>query len=257
VRGYGRSTRPKEMDEAADAHAPLVRTNLAARDIDAVVKWIGERKHVRGVAILGWATGGQWAAYYASVHPERVTALITLNSLYGGSSVHASLGHGSDSEDPSHPGEFHVKSCGAYRLNDEASLFRAWDRSIPDADKLSWRDPAVARAYAAEAMASDPTSGRRTPASFRSPCGALEDSFYLAIGKKLWDAGKITAPVLILRSQRDFWSRAEDAEAFQKDLLHAGHVKVVTVPNADHFVHLERGARGRDLVLKEVRQFLQ
>jgi len=145
-----------------------------------------------------------------------------------------------------------VKSCGAYRLNDEASLFRVWDRSIPDTDKSTWRNPAVARAYAIAALGSDPTSGLRTPPSFRSPCGALQDSFYLAIGRKLWDASKIQARVLILRSERDFWSRSEDATAFAKDLTQAAKVKVTVIPNADHFVHLERGELGRNLLLLEI-----
>ncbi|WP_431899960.1 hypothetical protein [Nonomuraea sp. bgisy101] len=66
------------------------------------------------------------------------------------------------------------------RLNTADSLFPSWDRSIPSKDKTTWRDPAVADAYVKAALASDPTSASRTHASFRSPSGALEDSFYLA-----------------------------------------------------------------------------
>jgi pimeloyl-ACP methyl ester carboxylesterase len=160
-------------------------------------------------------------------------------------------------EQPNHPGVFNTNQCGAYRLNDEASLFRAWDRSIPDADKNLWRDPEVAKAYAREAMASDPTSDSRKPASFRSPCGALEDSFYLAIGRQLWDASKTTARVLIVASERDFWSRPEDRQALAKDLVHAGGVKVVVIPNATHFVHLDRAERGRDLLTREIVAFVR
>ena len=36
VRGYGGSSRPKEMDEAPNSHAPVVRSNEAARDVSAV-----------------------------------------------------------------------------------------------------------------------------------------------------------------------------------------------------------------------------
>ena len=92
---------------------------------------------------------GQWAGYYASFYAEKVSALIMLNSLYGGSSVHPRMGHGSDMEDAKHPGRFNSEACGAYRLNEEKSLFGAWDRSIPGEKKGEWRDPAVARAYAA------------------------------------------------------------------------------------------------------------
>src|SRR5215472_12248889 len=60
VRGYGQSTRPKEMDEPPTAHPPLVRSNEAVRDIAAAVDWICLSQHVASVALFGWATGGQW-----------------------------------------------------------------------------------------------------------------------------------------------------------------------------------------------------
>jgi pimeloyl-ACP methyl ester carboxylesterase len=256
VRGYGASTRPREMDEPPAAHAPLVRTNEAVRDIAAVVDWIRARRNVPAVAIFGWATGGQWAAAYSALYPEKVAALIPLNSLYGASVPHAMLGHGSDLEDPQHPGRFNPAACGAYRFNSEASLFGAWDRSIPDADKTAWRDPAVAKAYAQAALASDATSGTRTPPSFRSPCGALEDSFYLATGHQLWDATRITAPTLVVASERDFWSRPEDRRLLGEHLVHAARVKVVVIPGATHFVFLDRPEHGRTQLLSEIVVFL-
>lgn len=256
VRGYGRSTRPKEMEEPADAHAPLVRSNEAAHDIAAVVDAIRKRGGVDRVVLFGWATGGQWAGYYASLYPEKVGALILLNSLYRGNSPQALIGRGTDSEDPAHPGRFNQASCGAYRLNDAASLIRGWDHSIPVEDKSKWRDPAVAKAYVDAALASDPTWQSRTPPSFRSPCGAMEDSFYLATGRQLWDASLVTAPTLVLAGERDFWSRPEDRENLAADLVHSQKVRVVVIPGATHFVHLERTERGRKILLEEIDHFL-
>jgi pimeloyl-ACP methyl ester carboxylesterase len=252
ISGYGASTRPKEMDVPPVNKAALVRTNQAAADIDAVVDWIRIRREIPRVALFGWATGGQWAGYYASVFPEKVSALIMLNSLYGGSSVHPLMGHGSDMEDRDHPGQFNREGCGNYRLNSEKSLFGVWDRSISIENKDAWRDPAVAKAYGAAALASDPTSEKRQPPSFRSPCGALEDSFYLATGRQLWDASLITAPTLVVASERDFWSRIEDRELLQKHLVHAQRIKVVVLKNATHFVFLDRPEHGRNELIEEV-----
>jgi pimeloyl-ACP methyl ester carboxylesterase len=255
LRGYGQSTRPKEMDEPPTAHPPLVRSNEAVRDIAATVDWIRLRRALASVVLFGWATGGQWAAHYTSLYPEKVSALIMLNSLYGASSPHPLMGHGSDMEDPAHPGHFNRSVCGAYRLNDAQSLLRQWDRSIPVEDKSQWRDPAIAKAYVDAALASDPTSNSRTPPSMRSPCGALEDSFYLAIGRRLFDASLITAPVLILASERDFWSRPEDRQAMADELVHSPKVRVVVIPSATHLVHLDRPEHGRDTLLKEISEF--
>ena len=52
------------------------------------------------------------------------------------------------------------------------------------------------------------------PAAFRAPLGAIEDSFYQAAGRRLYDASSITSQVLIVRSERDFWSRPDDVANF-------------------------------------------
>jgi pimeloyl-ACP methyl ester carboxylesterase len=124
-------------------------------------------------------------------------------------------------------------------------------------NKSEWRDPVVAGAYVQAALDSDSTSRSRTPPSFRSPCGALEDSFYLAIGRQLWDASLVTAPTLVLVSERDFWSRTEDRENLAADLVHSPTVRVVVIPGATHFVHLDRPERGRQLLLKEINSFME
>lgn len=257
VRGYGRSTRPPEMNQPPEDGVPLVRAEVAVQDIAAVVAWIGAQQGGRKPILFGWAAGGQWAALYASTHPHALGGLVLLNSLYGGSAEHPLMGHGTDNEDPKASGRFNLTSCGAYRLNDAPSLTRAWDRSIPVDDKAQWRDDDVEHSYVEAALASDPTSRTRTPPSFRSPCGALEDSFYAAIGQKLWDASKIDVPTLILRSDRDFWSRPADQSVLAADLTHAPKVRVVVLKDATHFAHLDRPEHGRDQLLREIQQFAQ
>jgi pimeloyl-ACP methyl ester carboxylesterase len=256
ARGYGSSTRPPEMDKPPEARPPLVRSPEVVRDIAAVVEAIGRRHGGRRVALLGWATGGFWCGHYATLYPERISHLILDNSLYGGVAGHPAIGPGSDLEDPRQPGQFNRAEYGAYRFNTAASLLPSWDNTIPVEDKGEWRDPAVFAAYQAAALASDPSSGSRTPASFRSPTGALEDSFYLAAGRQLWDASLIRTPTLVLRSERDFWSRPEDQWRFVEHAVHAPDVRSVTISDATHYVHLDRSERGRDHFLREVLAFL-
>jgi pimeloyl-ACP methyl ester carboxylesterase len=255
VRGYGRSDRPREMSQPPDSNPPLVRSNVAIRDIGAAVGWIRKQTGLKP-ALLGWATGGNWAGYYASLHSDDIAAVVMLNSLYGGSNKHESLGRGTPMEDPQRPGQFNARENGAYRLSTAASLLTAWDRSIPLDDKSKWRDPDVARAYQEAALASDPQSKQHQPPAFRAPSGALEDSFYQALGQRLWHASFIRVPTLVIRSEHDFWSRAEDADALNAELTHAPRKKVLTLPGATHHVHLDRPDRGRGQLLKEVMEFL-
>jgi pimeloyl-ACP methyl ester carboxylesterase len=256
VRAYGGSTRPKEMSEPPERHPPLVRSDEAVRDVGAVVDWIQQRSGGAKVALLGWAVGGHWAGFYASLHSEKISHLILLNTLYAGSDQHAMLGHATDMEDPQHAGKLNP-SIGAYRFNSADSLLRVWDRNIPEQNKDLWRDPRIAKAYVDSAMASDPTSSTRTPPSFRAPSGAMEDSFYLAIGRQLWDASLIRVPTLIVVGERDFWSRAEDRERLASQLVRAPLVKVVVIPGATHFLHLDRPERGRTQLLQQVTDFVK
>jgi pimeloyl-ACP methyl ester carboxylesterase len=77
----------------------------------------------------------------------------------------------------------------------------------------------------------------------------MEDSFYLATGRQLWDASLVTIPTLVIASKRDFWSRPEDRELLLAHLVHAPIKRLVIIPNATHLVHLDRNEHGR-------RQFL-
>jgi pimeloyl-ACP methyl ester carboxylesterase len=256
VRGYGGSTRPAAMSAPPGEHAPLVRSDEVMRDLDAVAGWA--RAHgAERVALFGWATGAHWCGMYAALHPERVSHLVMLNGLYGADAPHALMGRGSDLEDRAHPGRFDAAAAGAYRLATAASLRAPWDRSIPVADRDSWRDARVAEAYVAAALASDPTAATRTPPSLRAPSGALEDSFYQASGRQLWDASLVRAATLIVRGERDFWSRPEDVARLELCLQHAARVRVVRLAGATHFVHLDRPERGRAELLREVLTFLR
>jgi len=253
ARGYGGSTRVGQ-DGPRDG-APQVNSYEVVRDVDAVVRAVQERAGVSQVALLGWATGGHWVGMYASLYPEQVSHLVMYNALYGAHDGHEVLGRGSFMSDPDNPDRFNFERFGAYRFSTAASLLPSWDRAIPIDEKSQWRDPKVAEAYQQAALASDPASQSRTPPAFRAPSGAMEDSFYLALGRQLWDAASITGRVLIIRSENDFWSRPEDVTTLQDHLVHAADVEAVTIPGATHHVHLDRGERGRDRFLNEVTRF--
>jgi pimeloyl-ACP methyl ester carboxylesterase len=100
---------------------PLVRSPEAVRDIDAAVDLIRRRTGKTRVSLFGWATSGQWAGYYATLHSGKLSHLILLNALYGVNAPDPVIGHGSDMEDPAHPGRLNP-NIGAYRCNAASSL---------------------------------------------------------------------------------------------------------------------------------------
>ncbi|CAN5754570.1 alpha/beta fold hydrolase [soil metagenome] len=255
LRGYGYSDRPAAMFEDPASSKPLVRVRDAARDIGAMVAWIsGATGHSR-VTLLGWATGGMWCGYFASTRPEAVERLVLYNALYR-SPDHPSLGHGSGLEDPEHPGRFAARASGGYRVNAASSLLGAWDSSIPTENVSDWRDPGVAESYIREALRSDRTAEEREPPGFRAPIGALEDSFYQAIGRQLYDASLIERPTLIIAGERDFWSQPVDRDEFSRHFNRDGELHVHVVPNGTHFMHLDRPQAGRAEFLRVILDFL-
>jgi pimeloyl-ACP methyl ester carboxylesterase len=44
--------------------------------------------------------------------------------------------------------------------------------------------------------------------------------------------------------------------AFVHDAAHARSVRVLEIPGATHFVHLERPERGRDVLIREIERLL-
>ena len=252
VRGWGRSTRPAVLEEPPERNPPAVRGDEAARDIAAVTAAIREDHEGRPIAVMGWASGAHWCALFATRHPDAVSHLVLLNGLYG---VDAPWPLRSAFEAPGQAGVFHA-GVGAYVLRTGASLLAGWDRSIPTDDKGAWRDPAVAEAYVAEALASDPRSVDHIPPAMRVPAGFQLESYELSIGRRFWEARDLRARTLVLRGARDFWSRPADLEAIRTEAVHAERLRAVTIPDATHYVFNDRPHRGRDALVSEVLGFL-
>jgi pimeloyl-ACP methyl ester carboxylesterase len=252
VRGWEGSTLPSALNQPAQQNPPAVTSEEAVRDIGAVVNWIRQRTPNQKVALVGWATGGHWAGMYTSRNNANVSHLIMLNSLYG---VNAPWELGKTFENPERPGEFDP-NAGAYRLNTADGLLRQWNQTIPVEDKSQWRDPAVAQAYQQQALKSDPTSSTRQPPSLRIPGAYRLESYNLAKGQKYWNAKDIAVPTLVLRGERDFWSRPADLEVLKAELVNAPRTKTVMIPGGTHYLFLDRPEQGRDRFVQEVLSFL-
>ena len=251
-RNYGLSTREPAMDEPAAKNQPVTRSYLAMRDIAAMVDHIKAKRGVKKVTLIGWSWGAMMAGYYASLHSENVHKLVLYAPLYN-FAEHTNLGAGSGLQNKRKPHEFNF-ALGAYRLASEAANTARWNGEIPVENKDEYRDPAVTVEFWKECMATDPTSGTRNPPSLRAPNGVLEDSFYQATGRPLWNAANIYAPTLVIAGQFDTWSFPEDREGLMRELVHAPVKKSVLIPNATHFVLFEKP---RFEFFEEIAKFLK
>jgi pimeloyl-ACP methyl ester carboxylesterase len=251
-RNYGYSSRERAMDEPPAKNPPVTRSYLALRDIQAMVNHIKTGHGLKKVTLIGWSWGAMMAGYYASLYSDNVSKLVLYAPLYNFND-HTNLGPGSALQNKRKPAEFNF-ALGAYRLASEAANTARWNGEIPVENKDAYRDPAVPAEYWKECMATDPTSNTRSPLSLRAPNGVLEDSFYQATGRPLWNAANIYAPTLVIGGNYDTWSFIEDREGLMHELVHAPLKKNVLIQDATHFVLFEKK---RVEFFEEVLKFLK
>jgi pimeloyl-ACP methyl ester carboxylesterase len=237
-RNYGGSTREKAMSEPAANNQPVTRSYLALRDIEAAVDYIKRTRHVQKVSLIGWSWGAMMAGYYASLYSDNVQKLVLYAPLYN-FPEHTNLGPGSGLQNKRKPHEFNF-ALGAYRMTTEAGNTGRWNGEIPVANKDEYRDPAVPGEFWKECLATDPTSNTRNPPSLRAPNGVLEDSFYQATGRPLWNAANIYAPTLVIGGNYDTWSFLDDRAGLMRELVHAPIKENVLIKDATHFVIFEK-----------------
>lgn len=252
IRGWGRSSRPAALASTDPTTPPAVTSDEVVADITAIVGHIRAREKNRQVALLGHASGGHWAGMYAAAHPDVVSHLVMVNSMYG---VKAPWPLLQAMQDPARPGAFNPRA-GACRTVGAGGLLANWNANIPIEDKALWRDPRVADAYVRETIDPDPASKSRTPPATCLPRGFQRDHFAMAQGKLFWSAASIRAATLVIRGSRDHWSRPEDVTALRAGLTAATRVEIVEIPEATHFVFLDRAERGRQVFTQRVIAFL-
>ena len=76
IRGYGKSTRPKEMADKPDANGPIVRGDTAVKDIGTVVDFIRARRGIPRLNLFGWSWGTTLMSTSTTQNPNKVERLV-------------------------------------------------------------------------------------------------------------------------------------------------------------------------------------
>ena len=76
LRGYGRSTRPPEMEKPASENPPIVRTDVAVKDVEAAVDHILARRGLTKLNLMGWSWGTAIMGRYATQNSDKVNRLL-------------------------------------------------------------------------------------------------------------------------------------------------------------------------------------
>ena len=243
IRGWGKSSLPNY--NFSDTSLRIGNVREASDDIQSVLQWLTSRYAVSKVNLFGWATGGHWIAYSAIKDPKWINRIILLNTLYsakGDWPLHKFYAS------PENDSLYNKTS--PFRETEKEDLTTSWTNTIPVKDKSSWRMPVIETAYKNQACAYG-----TDPNLFKVPGAFQEESFYMALGKKYWNAKDITVPTMMIRSEFDFWSREIDLNAFEKDFPKNIYSQFETI-NGTHYLFLDRNDKGKDNLLNLISQFV-
>ena len=82
VRGYGRSSRPPQMDQPPSQNPPFARTPQAIADLGVAIDFARRRNGVQRVGLVGWSWGTAIAAGYTAAYKEKVRRLALVSPLW-------------------------------------------------------------------------------------------------------------------------------------------------------------------------------
>ena len=249
IRGYGPSTRPPEMLKSPEGQPPAVRGITAVRDIDAAVRFICEENAINKLNLLGWSWGSTTTAAFTAGKQARIRRLALYAPFYAYDNPQAAA----LSEDPARPGRWDPRK-GAWRWVTEAYQRERWDGSIPKGQHAKWRTEKAIKRFWSEQLKFDPEGARRKTPAVRVPNGAMADGYDRARNKPLYDASRITCPVLTIRGDHDRSSTDPIFAAVYRALVNSRGKRSVVLGDATHFAQYEWR---REALYSEVQYFIE
>jgi len=239
VRGYGRSTRPPEMDQPAQQNRPIVRTDTAVKDVSSAADFIRKRRSVDKINVMGWSWGTTIMGWYTSRNNDKVNKLVLYAPgwLRNAPSLTDKGG-----------------TLGAYRTVTKADARARWLTGVPEDKKATLIPAGWFEAWADATFATDPVGARQSPPVLRAPNGVVADSReHWSAGKPLYDPAGIRVPTFLAHAEWDQDTPSYMLYAYFEKLTNAPYKRYVQIGEGTHTVMMERN---RMQLFQAVQQFL-
>ena len=226
VRGYGRSTRPAEMDQPAQDNAPIVHTADAASDFGSAVDAVLKRHNVSKINVMGWSWGTSIVGMYTSQNNEKVNRLVLFAPMWL---------FAKDTALPTGPS---AAKLGAYRTVSKDSAKARWLKGVTPEQAQGLIPPGVFEAWADATWATDP---KATSGNLRAPNGVIDDvTTYWQADKPMYDASKITVPTFLIHAEWDADLPLYQTLGLFKALTKTPYKRHVELGEGTHTVMLEK-----------------
>ena len=228
VRGYGRSTRPPEMDKPADQGAPVATSEQAGADLGSAVDYIRELRHIPKLDLMGWSWGTSITGNYAAHHNDKIERLV----LYAPAWTF---------EPPVEPPN---QALPAYRLVDRESAKKRWYAGVAEDKREALIPSGVFDRWWEATLATDPVGSKMDPPKLRAPNGVFaEFTQFWRAGKPFYDPADIAVPTLLIHAEWDADLPSYMARNVFARLTHAPYKRFVELGEGTHTVMLEKNRK--------------
>lgn len=239
LRGYGKSTRPPEMDKPPADSMPIVRTETAVKDVAAVVAFILKRRGVSKIDLLGWSWGTSTMGWYTAQNNDKVNKLVLYAPQWLRNAPALTDTGG---------------AIGAYRAVSRDAAKGRWLTGVPEAKKADLIPPGWFEAWADATFATDPVGAKQTPAVLRAPNGVVQDGReFWGAGKPLYDPAAIRVPTFLAHAEWDADLPSYMLHAYFARLTNAPYKRYVEIGEGTHTIIMEKN---RMQLFEAVQQFL-
>jgi pimeloyl-ACP methyl ester carboxylesterase len=240
LRGYGRSTRPREMAQPPEANPPLVRGEVAVADIASVAAFIRDRRRLPRTMVMGYSWGTALMGRFAADNPALVERLVLYAPIW--------LRQTPSLADPG-------GTLGAYRTVTQQQARARRGAGVPAEKQAGLIPPGWFEHWAGVTWATDPEGMRRNPPVLRAPNGSIADGReYWSAGRPFYDPAKITAPTLLVLGEWDQDTPPYMAQALFPLLTGSPGKRLVVLGEGTHGMWMERN---RGALFQAVQVFLE
>ena len=236
--GYGKSSRPMQMSQPAEANPPFETTADAVGQYGAVVDYVLKRHGVQKLNVMGWSWGTTIVAGFASEHPDKVERMVLYAPIW--------LVQGTATATQA--------KLGAYRSVTVEQARQRWLNGVPEDKKDTLIPPGWFDAWQKAMWATDQVGNSQSPPVIRAPNGVVEDvAAYWRSGKPTYDPARIAVPTLLVGGEWDHDAPPYMRQALFPLMVNAPWRRYVEIGEGTHMIMWEKN---RDELFHVVADFL-
>ncbi|WP_205965301.1 alpha/beta hydrolase [Paraburkholderia flava] len=229
VRGYGDSTRPKEMDLPASQSEPLGRTESGIRDFTTAVNFVLRTSGIARLNVIGMSWGGSVTGAFTARNGHKVRKLGLIAPQWV-----------SDKPIPLDAGG----PLGGYRVVRAADARERWVGAAPQWKRDTLIPTGGFEAWLESIVRSEPDAELRANQSVRAVNGPIQDiREFWSKSRPFYDPAEIEVPVLLIHGEWDVDVPVALAQDYFLHLTGTSDKRWLELGEATHMLMLEKNRR--------------